>query len=57
MGQWAQMVKPMLDSDPPQPVRAMPGLDGQAEAMPLVNALAQMRSVSPSRRGGTLFGT
>jgi hypothetical protein len=38
MGQWAQMVKPMLDSDPPQPVGAMPGLDEQAEAMTLVNA-------------------
>jgi hypothetical protein len=37
-GQWAQMVKPMLDSDPPQPVRPLPDLDEQAEAMALVNA-------------------
>jgi hypothetical protein len=38
IGQWAQMVKPMLDTDPPQEVRPLPDLDQQAEAMALVNA-------------------
>ncbi|HEX6758636.1 MAG TPA: hypothetical protein VF086_09550 [Propionibacteriaceae bacterium] len=38
IGQWAQMVKPMLDTNPPQEVRPMPDLDEQAEAMALVNA-------------------
>jgi hypothetical protein len=38
IGQWTQMVKPMLDTNPPQPVRALPDLDEQAEAQALVNA-------------------
>jgi hypothetical protein len=35
-GQWAQMVNPMRETDPPQPVP--PGLDEQAEAEALVDA-------------------
>jgi hypothetical protein len=38
IGQWAQMVKPMLDTIPPQPERPLPNLDEQAEAQALVNA-------------------
>jgi hypothetical protein len=39
IGQWAQMVKPMLETNPPQPVPPLPDLDEQAEAQALVNAL------------------
>lgn len=38
VGQWAQMVKPMMDTVPPQPVRPLPGLDEQAEVEAVVNA-------------------
>ena len=38
VGQWAQMVMPLMDMDPPQPVRPLPGLDEQAEAEAVVNA-------------------
>lgn len=38
IGQWANMVKPMWDTIPPQPVRPLPDLDEQAEAEAVVNA-------------------
>lgn len=37
-GQWAQMVKPIMDTIPPQPVRPLPELDEQAEVEAFVNA-------------------
>jgi hypothetical protein len=38
MGQWAQMVKPIMDTNPPRPDRPLPDLDEQAEAEAVVNA-------------------
>jgi hypothetical protein len=37
-GQWAQIVKPMIDTIPPRAVRPLPDLDEQAEAQALINA-------------------
>lgn len=37
-GQWAQMVKPIMDTIPPQPLRPLPELDEQAEVEAFVNA-------------------
>jgi hypothetical protein len=37
-GQWAQMVKPIMDTDPPQPVPPLPDLAEQAEVAALISA-------------------
>jgi hypothetical protein len=38
IGQWAQTVKPMHDSNPPQPLPPLPEIGEQTEAEALVNA-------------------
>ena len=38
VGHWAQMVEPVWDFDPPQPVRSLPELVEQAEAEAVVSA-------------------
>ena len=38
VGQWAQMVEPMWDFDPPQPVRPPPELDEQGETEAAIGA-------------------
>ncbi|WP_152547093.1 hypothetical protein [Amycolatopsis orientalis] len=37
-GAWAQSVKPMLDTDPPQPVPPLPEIDAQTEVEAIVSA-------------------
>jgi hypothetical protein len=37
-GAWAQSVKPLMDTDPPQPVPPLPEIDAQAEVEAIVNA-------------------
>lgn len=38
IGAWAQMIKPMMDTDPPRPVSEPPGLDTQTEVEAVISA-------------------